>query len=164
MAISEGDTLPDGIFRRLTEDGLEERSVRDMVAGRKVLLIGMPGAYTNTCSGLHMPSLVRQADAIRERWRQMGQHLGPSDAVAAPHVWLAVDGDAEEAATQLRQCGVAVVPAETFASGRPFHSRVRASLTAAPTSADLDTALAILADFGARTAALPRAGGSALAR
>ena len=67
MAISEGDTLPDGIFRRLTEDGLEERSVRDIVAGRKVLLIGMPGAYTNTCSGLHMPSLVRQADAIRAK-------------------------------------------------------------------------------------------------
>ncbi len=105
-----------------------------------------------------------QANAVRERWRQMGQHLGPSDAVAAPHVWLGVDGDAEEAATQLRQCGVAVVPAETFASGRTFHSRVRASLTAAPTRADLDTALAILADFGARPAALPWAGGSTLAR
>jgi len=43
-------------------------------------------------------------------------------------------------------------------------AKCRASLTAAPTRDDLDTALAILADFGARPATLPRAGGSALAR
>ncbi|MEF2554432.1 PLP-dependent aminotransferase family protein [Aurantimonas sp. A2-1-M11] len=99
-----------------------------------------------------------QIGTMQERWQQMLHHLGPTDAAPAPHVWLSVDGDAEAAATRLRHRGVAVVPADTFASGRTFHSRVRASLTAAPTDADLDTALRILAASGARLADPPPSG------
>jgi len=96
-----------------------------------------------------------QTTVMRGRWRTMLDHLGPTDAAAAPHVWLSVEGDADEAAAELRQRGVAVVPAEIFASGRSVHSRVRASLTAATTASDLDTALRILSGFGARPAAMP---------
>jgi peroxiredoxin len=67
MSISEGEKLPDGTLSRLGDDGIETVSVADMTAGKRVLLVGMPGAFTNTCSGMHMPSLVRNADKIRAK-------------------------------------------------------------------------------------------------
>lgn len=40
-------------------------SVADLVKGRRIVVFGLPGAFTSTCSSRHLPGFVRDADAIR---------------------------------------------------------------------------------------------------
>ena len=63
MAIQPGDRLPAAFFIA-TPDGLETRSTDDVFAGRRVVLVGVPGAFTPTCDGSHLPGFVAQAPAI----------------------------------------------------------------------------------------------------
>ena len=92
----------------------------------------------------------RQRAIIAERWERMVKVLGPSGQIPSPHVWLRVDDDAETAASRCHEKGVEVVAADLFASGRKTVPRIRACLTAAETLEDLDVALAVLAEIGAR--------------
>ena len=74
MAIKVGDRLPEG---RLTEcvefDGQgcpvnpKDLSVQDLVKGKKIVIFGLPGAFTPTCSAKHVPSYVANFDALKKR-------------------------------------------------------------------------------------------------
>jgi peroxiredoxin len=59
MAISNGDTLPNATLREMTGDGPAEYTTDALFKGRKVVLFGLPGAYTPTCSSAHLPSFIR---------------------------------------------------------------------------------------------------------
>ena len=59
MTISVGDTLPEATFLIMTEDGPGSVKLSEKTAGRKVVLFGLPGAYTGTCSSAHVPSFIR---------------------------------------------------------------------------------------------------------
>lgn len=65
MALNVGDRLPEAEFLEFT--GGEPRTVSsaEAFAGR-VAVFGMPGAYTRTCDGAHMPSVVRSVQALRD--------------------------------------------------------------------------------------------------
>lgn len=67
MKLEVGKTLPDSTFLRTGADGVETVSLRDLTAGKTVVLFALPGAYTNTCTAAHMPSFVRTADRLREK-------------------------------------------------------------------------------------------------
>lgn len=62
MTISEGSVLPDGNLLVIGEAGPGSVSVADKVKGRKVVIFGLPGAYTGTCTSAHVPSFIRTAD------------------------------------------------------------------------------------------------------
>lgn len=64
MTIKAGDTIPEGKFLRVGENGPEEIGTAELKQGR-VVLFGLPGAYTSTCTSAHMPSFVRTADSFR---------------------------------------------------------------------------------------------------
>ncbi|MDA8746592.1 peroxiredoxin [Litoreibacter sp.] len=59
MTISVGDALPDATLLRMGADGPEEVSMSSLTAGRKVVIFGLPGAYTGTCTSAHVPSFMR---------------------------------------------------------------------------------------------------------
>lgn len=59
MAISVGDTLPQATLLRIGNEGPEQVDLGQKLAGRKVVLFGLPGAYTGTCSTAHVPSFIR---------------------------------------------------------------------------------------------------------
>ncbi len=62
MTISVGDTLPDATLNRLGENGPEQVSLKDIIGDSKVVIFGLPGAYTGTCSTAHVPSFIRTKD------------------------------------------------------------------------------------------------------
>ncbi|RYC33529.1 peroxiredoxin [Lichenibacterium minor] len=64
MAIQPGDRLPQVDFFVTTPDGLDTRSTADVFGGRRVVLVGVPGAFTPTCDRNHLPGFVEHADAI----------------------------------------------------------------------------------------------------
>ncbi len=65
MPIKVGDRLPDAKFRVMTMEGPAWKSTDDVFKGRKVALFGVPGAFTPTCSNLHMPSFLNNIDAFK---------------------------------------------------------------------------------------------------
>ena len=67
MTISKGDHLPDGSFLEPGPEGPREVSSGALFGGRKVVVFGLPGAFTGTCSTLHLPSFVRTAERFRAK-------------------------------------------------------------------------------------------------
>ncbi len=59
MTISAGDRLPTATLLKMGEDGPETVSLDDKLRGRKVVILGLPGAFTRTCSSAHVPSFIR---------------------------------------------------------------------------------------------------------
>jgi peroxiredoxin len=67
MTISVGERLPDTNFKTITPDGPKDLSTADIFAGRKVVLFGVPGAFTPTCSNNHLPGYLENREAILAR-------------------------------------------------------------------------------------------------
>jgi peroxiredoxin len=67
MTIQKGDKIPSVKLRRFGKDGIEETDIADYIKGRKVVVFGVPGAFTPTCSTKHLPSYIQNYDALREK-------------------------------------------------------------------------------------------------
>ena len=67
MTISVGDRLPEASFLRFGESGPEQVPLAPKLAGRKVVIFGLPGAFTRTCSAAHLPSFIRTRAAMAEK-------------------------------------------------------------------------------------------------
>ena len=65
MSISAGERMPDGAFGVMTDSGPGAISTNDLFAGKKVVLVSVPGAFTPTCSMNHLPGFVEQAAALK---------------------------------------------------------------------------------------------------
>ena len=57
--------MPDGSFGIMTGNGPGTITTDELFAGKKVVLISVPGAFTPTCSMKHLPGFVEQADALK---------------------------------------------------------------------------------------------------
>jgi len=67
MTISVGDRVPAVPLKRLTAEGVEDVTADDLFAGKRVVLFGLPGAFTPTCSSNHLPGFVAAADALKAK-------------------------------------------------------------------------------------------------
>lgn len=67
MTIKIGDKLPNGTLYEMSEDGPKPVAVADLVKGKRVVFFGLPGAYTPTCSALHVPGYLAQADQLKAK-------------------------------------------------------------------------------------------------
>ena len=65
--IKVGDKLPDATFRVVTAEGPAPRTTAEVFKGKRVVLVGMPGAFTATCSRNHLPGFIDKAAAIRAK-------------------------------------------------------------------------------------------------
>ena len=65
MTIQAGDKMPEGSFGIMTGDGPGAISTDELFAGKKVVLVSVPGAFTPTCSMKHLPGFVEQAEALK---------------------------------------------------------------------------------------------------
>ncbi len=80
MAIQIGDRLPHATFFVIGPDGLEPRTTEAVFNGRKVLLFGVPGAFTPTCDKNHLPGYIQNAGKIRAKGIDAIAVTGVNDA------------------------------------------------------------------------------------
>jgi|SRR5688572_17080839 len=71
--IKPGDALPDATLSESTEFGEacplapQKLSVAELARGKKIVVFGVPGAYTPTCSAKHVPGYVQNLDALKSK-------------------------------------------------------------------------------------------------
>ena len=66
MKIKKGDKLPDAKVFILEKDP-KEVSIKEIVGNEKVILFGLPGAFTPTCSAKHLPGFVIAIDQLKKK-------------------------------------------------------------------------------------------------
>ncbi|WP_323769655.1 peroxiredoxin [Antarctobacter sp.] len=67
MTISVGDSLPEATLARMGDKGPEQVALSALTKGRKVVIFGLPGAYTGTCTTAHVPSFMRTRDGFADK-------------------------------------------------------------------------------------------------
>ncbi len=71
--IQIGDRIPDATLTECTEFGPAcpvspaSVSVADATKGKRIVVFGLPGAYTPTCSAKHVPGYVTHLDALKAK-------------------------------------------------------------------------------------------------
>ena len=67
MTIKIGDSIPAMKVMQGTPDGPKELDAAEFFKGRTVVLFGVPGAFTPTCSAKHLPGFVEHAAALKAK-------------------------------------------------------------------------------------------------
>src|SRR4051812_41155 len=67
MTIKVGDKIPNATLRQVTPDGAVPVAAQDYFAGRKVVLFGLPGAFTPTCHKNHLPGFLTEEAAFKAK-------------------------------------------------------------------------------------------------
>ena len=80
MAVQVGDSLPDASFKTLTSDGMQDISTRELCAGKKVVLFAVPGAFTPTCSDVHLPGFMEQVSELKAKGADTVACIAVNDA------------------------------------------------------------------------------------
>jgi len=65
MPLKVGDKLPAANLYEGTPAG--KVAIGDLVKGKKVVIFGVPGAFTPGCTKTHLPGFVSDADAIKKK-------------------------------------------------------------------------------------------------
>lgn len=64
MSIAVGDSIPEATLRVVTEVGADPASSTELLGSGRVVLFAVPGAFTPTCSSVHLPSFVETAGEL----------------------------------------------------------------------------------------------------
>ena len=57
--IEVGQKLPNATLTIMGPDGVQQVDLASRLKGRRVIIFGLPGAFTPTCSSAHLPSFMR---------------------------------------------------------------------------------------------------------
>ena len=67
MKLKIKDQIPDIDIFHLFNGEPQQRKLREILGNEKTILFGLPGAFTSTCSKLHLPGFVENADKIKAK-------------------------------------------------------------------------------------------------
>ena len=95
MPIKVGDRVPNATFRVMTTEGPRPKTSDDIFKGKKVALFAVPGAFTPTCNNLHMPSFLKNVDAIKAKGVHTIAVTGVND-VFVMEAWKKATGAADK--------------------------------------------------------------------
>jgi peroxiredoxin len=105
MAIKVGDKIPSVSLKYINKDGMQTATTDELFKGKKVVLFGLPGAFTPTCSAKHLPGFVTHAADIKGKGVDLIACLSVNDAFvmdawgktqsAGDKVLMLADGNAE---------------------------------------------------------------------
>ncbi|MGO2131857.1 MAG: peroxiredoxin [Halomonas sp.] len=104
MTITVGERFPTLTIKTNGEAGPEDLALGDFLAGRRVVIFAVPGAFTPGCSNHHMPGFVEQADTLKAAGADAIACLAVNDAFVlnawqkdqnASGITMLADGNAE---------------------------------------------------------------------
>ena len=68
MKIKSGDKLPQNDFFYLDgANDLKKITTSELIKDKKVIILGMPGAFTKTCSAIHLPGYIKNYDLVLKK-------------------------------------------------------------------------------------------------
>ena len=67
MKLKIKDQIPDTEIFHLIDGEPKKNKLSEILGNGKIILFGLPGAFTSTCSKLHLPGFVANADKIKEK-------------------------------------------------------------------------------------------------
>ena len=66
MKLIKGDRLPDAkVF--IFDNDPKEVSIKEIIGEDKVIIFGLPGAFTPTCSAKHLPGFINATEEIKKK-------------------------------------------------------------------------------------------------
>lgn len=65
--IKLGDRLPDATLYEMENGSVQARRISALIRNRRVVIFGLPGAFTPTCSARHVPGYVEQRGAFKQK-------------------------------------------------------------------------------------------------
>jgi peroxiredoxin len=96
MTIAVGDKIPDVTVQVPGGSGPEAAQTADLLGHGKVVLFGVPGAFTPTCSDYHLPGFVLRAEDLNAKGVDRIACVSVNDAWVMK-AW----GDAQEVGDQV---------------------------------------------------------------
>lgn len=67
MTIAVNDAFPSVTTKCLGANGIEDFTLADEIKGKTVVIFGLPGAYTPSCSQKHLPGYINNAQALKDK-------------------------------------------------------------------------------------------------
>ena len=67
MKLKIKDKVPDTEIFQLINGEPKKRKLSEIIGSGKIVLFGLPGAFTSTCSKLHLPGFVKNAHKIKSK-------------------------------------------------------------------------------------------------
>ncbi len=67
MKLKVNDQIPDAKIFNLVDGEPKEQNISEVLGSKKIILFGLPGAFTATCSKLHLPGYVKNTQKIIEK-------------------------------------------------------------------------------------------------
>ncbi len=67
MTIKVGERLPNVTVRQVTPDGPKPVTTQEFFSGKKIVLFGLPGAFTPTCHKNHLPGFIVSEAAFKAK-------------------------------------------------------------------------------------------------
>lgn len=93
MTIAVGDKIPEASFKVVGSDGVKDVSTAELFAGQKVVLFGVPGAFTPTCHRNHLPGFLENLDALKAKGVDRVAVVSANDHWVM-HAWSEASGGA----------------------------------------------------------------------
>ena len=67
MKYTVGDEFPDVTFNWMDDNfEVQKADSRELFNNKKIILIGMPGAFSPTCSMMHLPSFIKSVKEFKD--------------------------------------------------------------------------------------------------
>ncbi len=67
MKLKVDNQIPEAKIFYILEGQPKEESIKEVFGTKKVILFGLPGAFTSTCSKLHLPGFISNAKKIKDK-------------------------------------------------------------------------------------------------
>ena len=68
MKIKVGEKIPSSELFYLGQDNsVKKIDILDLCKNEKIIILGMPGAFTKTCSALHLPGYIKNYELAQKK-------------------------------------------------------------------------------------------------
>ncbi len=106
MTLAVGDRLPAAKLLNQIGTTVTEIDIASHARGKRLVIFGLPGAYTSTCSSAHLPSFIRTAENFRDKGIdeviciavndvRVMEHWGRTSGAEAAGIRMLADWDSE---------------------------------------------------------------------